>query len=325
MPGPRRTEIVPHQAPDLAQYRPRPALARNPAATYLASLAEGSRASQRSALRTLARIAGGGVASDPLDLPWSQLRYEHTQAIRAKLVSQYAHTTANRHLSALRGVLRQAWRLSLMSAEDYQRAVDLKPVRGFRELAGRALDESEIGDLFAELWTRKDPIGVRDEAILGVFFGGGLRCKEVTSAQVEGYDSKKRFLRVVGKGNKERAVFLPLRACQLLDAWLRIRGMEPGPVFRRAARTGITKAPLSVGGVALIVRRHRDAAHIKGMTTHDARRTYISDAIDRTGDLAAVARQVGHASVATTARYDRRGDKAKQRVAETVQLPEQDD
>ena len=52
------------------------------------------------------------------ELPWHRLGYQHTQALRAALADRYSPATVNRHLAALRGVLKEAWRLGLMDAED---------------------------------------------------------------------------------------------------------------------------------------------------------------------------------------------------------------
>jgi hypothetical protein len=74
--------------------------------------------------------------ADLRTFPWGELRYQHTQAIRAQLGEAYSAATANRHLSALRGALKEAWRLGYMGAEDYQRAVDLKAVKGQKAAQG---------------------------------------------------------------------------------------------------------------------------------------------------------------------------------------------
>ena len=75
----------------------------------------------------------------PDTLDWAALRYPHTQAIRTKLAETRAPGGVNKILAALRGVLKEAWRLGLMDAETYERAVDLPSVRGERLPRGRAL------------------------------------------------------------------------------------------------------------------------------------------------------------------------------------------
>src|SRR5664279_3378817 len=116
-------------------------LSQNPAAVYLARLtSELSRRTMTDALDKIARMDG----RDALTLDWSALRYQHTAAIRARLASTYAAATANKMLSALRGVLKEAWRLGQMSAEDYQRAVDLENIKGETLPAGRDLSFGEI-------------------------------------------------------------------------------------------------------------------------------------------------------------------------------------
>lgn len=82
-------------------------LERHPAAVYLARL--GSPRSRRvmlGALNTIARLLTDGHC-DALDLDWTRLRYQHITAVRAKLAERYAVATANQHLSALRGVLKE--------------------------------------------------------------------------------------------------------------------------------------------------------------------------------------------------------------------------
>jgi hypothetical protein len=80
---------------------------RYPALVYLARLATGSRRTMRQSLDVVAGLLTDGEA-DHETFPWEQLRYQHTAAVRAVLQEQYAPATANKILSALRGVLEEA-------------------------------------------------------------------------------------------------------------------------------------------------------------------------------------------------------------------------
>jgi hypothetical protein len=84
----------------------------------------------------------------PETLDWAALRYQHTEAIRAKLAETRAPAGVNKIVAALRGALREAWRLGLMDAETYQRAADLPSVRGEALSRGRALTGRQIQKLF---------------------------------------------------------------------------------------------------------------------------------------------------------------------------------
>ena len=120
---------------------------RHPALVYLASLSPGSRRTMRGSLENIASFVSGGRAT-ATTLAWHGLRYQHTALIRATLAETYAPATANKMLSALRGVLKECFRLGYTSAEDYQRARDLPPVRGSTLPKGRALSHGELGRLF---------------------------------------------------------------------------------------------------------------------------------------------------------------------------------
>ena len=154
---------------------PAPSLApdRHPAAVYLARLAAGSRPTMRRALDSVASIMSGG-RDDAVTLEWAALRYQHTQAARAVLAGRYAPANANKHLSALRGVLKECWRLGLMTAEEQQRAADLETVRGTSLLRGRALSSGEVSGLLGTCAVDAGSghaAGVRDAALLAVLYG----------------------------------------------------------------------------------------------------------------------------------------------------------
>jgi len=88
----------------------------NPVAVYLASLGSGSRRAMKQALRVITEMLTGTEA-DPASLPWWNIQYQHTQAIRSRLMERYSPASTNKMLAALRGVLRESWRLGFMDAE----------------------------------------------------------------------------------------------------------------------------------------------------------------------------------------------------------------
>jgi predicted component of type VI protein secretion system len=136
---------------------------RRPAAVYLSRLAPGSRRTMRQALDTIAGLLTSGLA-DAQQIDWSAVRYQHAQAIRTRLAETYSPATTNKMLSALRGVLREAWRLELMTAEDYQRATDLGAVKGQTLPRGRALGAGELAALLRVCSDDASPAGARDAA-----------------------------------------------------------------------------------------------------------------------------------------------------------------
>jgi integrase/recombinase XerD len=291
---------------------------RNPAAVYLASLgSEKSRAGQRSALETIARDLRGTV--DTLD--WPALRYQHVAALRARFSERFAPATVNKLLCAVRGVLREAMRLDLMTAEDCTRACDVRSVKGSREPAGRALDSAEMTALF-KACDGATLAGARDAAIIALLYGAGLRRAEVVTIQRSDLDLATGAIRILGKGNKERNVYATNGSLRALRAWMAKRGDAQGALFcavnkgDRASGNGMTDK-----AVALILARLAERASVAACSPHDMRRTFISDLLDAGGDIATVQRLAGHAQVTTTQRYDRRGERAKLRTAELLRVP----
>lgn len=292
---------------------------RHPAAVYLASLRPGSRRSTRQALEVVAE-----VLKLELELvPWHQLRYQHTQAVRAAVADRYAPATANKILAALRGVLRQARRLGLMTGEDAAAAADVKNVRGDSGKKGRALERSELRKLRAAC-DRAKPLGVRDLALLALLCGGGLRRSEVVGldlVDLVGDDATE--LRVRGKGNKVRQVFLRAFYAVELLAWLTVRGRAAGPLLCPVLRHGtIVLRRLTDQAVLVALRRLAQRAGVAAFSPHDLRRTYISSLLDKGADIATVARLAGHSQVTTTARYDRRGERAARAASELMPDPD---
>ena len=293
----------------------------NPAAVYLAALAPGSRPTMAQALSSIATLAAGRPV-DATAFPWHALRREHTAALRARLAADHAAATANKMLSALRGVLKEAWRLGLMPADDYARAVDVKGVKGSTLPRGRSLETGELRQLFRVCAADDTPAGRRDAALLAVLYGAGLRRAEVVTLDLTDFNPVTGELRVEGKGNRTRLGYATNGSAAALAGWLAVRGTEPGPLFLAINRGGrIVPGRLTAQAVYNILAKRASEAGIEDFSPHDLRRSFVSDLLDSGADVSLVQRLAGHANVTTTLRYDRRPEAAKKKAAELLHVP----
>lgn len=295
---------------------------KHPAFVYLASISKSSQRPVAQSLRVIAAIFG---FVDFDSVPWGAVRYEHTQAIRSQLAETCSASTANRHLSALRGVLKDAWRLGYMSAEDYQRAVDLKTVKGTKvpqAEAGRHLASGEIAALINTCYD-DTKAGLRDAAILAIGYGCGLRRSELAGLELADYDDDGKSIHVRnGKGNKERLTYLPEGTIAAIRGWLSVRGDTPGPLFYSIRRGDhLENKGITDQAVYNILASRAAAAGVKKFSPHDLRRTCAGDLIDAGVDISTVQRILGHANVNTTVGYDRRPATAKKKAAGKLHVP----
>jgi len=295
---------------------------RHPAAVYLARLAPGSRRTMRQSLDAIAGLLTGGVA-DATGVDWSAVRYQHCQAVRARLAETYAPATTNKALSALRGTLRECWRLGLTTSEDFHRAADLQAVRGETLPRGRALGAGELAALMGACSKDPGPAGARDAALLALLYGGGLRRSEAVALDLDDYEPESRELTIrAGKGHKDRTGYASNGSSLALADWLTVRGDEPGPLFTAIGKGGrLSQDRLSGQAIHVMLQKRSRQAGVAHLSPHDLRRSFVSHLLDAGADITTVSKMAGHASVTTTARYDRRGEVAKKRAAELLLVP----
>jgi integrase/recombinase XerD len=296
---------------------------QNPAAVYLASLrADTGRRTMRQVLNLVAGLLSGGEA-DALTFAWHTIRYQHVVAVRSRLAQAYKPATVNKSLAALRGVLRVAWQLGQMSAEDYHKAASVRNVRADNLPAGRELSQGEISALISACERDPSPAGVRDAAIIALMYACGLRRAEVVSLDLADYDATSGRLIIRGKGGKERSAWLSNGAARAMADWLEVRGDAPGALFVAIRKGGrfFSLSRMTPKTIYKMLAKRARQAGVARFSPHDLRRTFIGDLLDAGVDVVTVARMAGHANITTTARYDRRSEETKRKAANLLHVP----
>jgi site-specific recombinase XerD len=302
-----------------------------PAVAYLAAQRSAAgRASVENDLRRIAAIlkhttttARGRTVGDWRAVDWRTLDAANVKAVMARIAG--APATRNHVRAVLRGVAREVWRMGGMKAEELARINDVKGDAGTRLPAGRQIEPWEVDALLKACADDPTPAGARDAAMLATAWATGARREELTRLDVEALRATADGFEhaVIGKRNKERTLYITNGAAAAMRDWLTIRGTDAGPVFCAIAQSG-TISPLhrmTTTALHLILAKRIEQAGLKPLSWHDFRRSYISSLLDMGEDVSTVAALVGHSSVTTTARYDRRPEERRRQAARKVSTP----
>ncbi len=166
------------------------------------------------------------------------------------------------------------------------------------------LTVGEVGRLVA-MPAGDGPRALRDRALLELFYSSGLRVSELAALSLAQLDVGQGFLRVFGKGAKERIVPVGARAREALAAYLvggrpaLVRPHTGGHVFLNHRGRGLTRVALW-----MIVKRHAQAAGLrKNVKPHALRHSFATHLLAGGADLRAIQEMLGHASISTTQIY----------------------
>ena len=199
----------------------------------------------------------------------------------------------------------------------------MKGVRGETLPAGRALSSGEIAGLLDACADDPSAAGARDAAVIAVLYACGLRRSEVRGLDLADVDLDAGSLTVRhGKGRKDRTVPIAGGCVNALRDWVAMRGSLPGPLLSPIDKTGrVSLEHMSSQAIYNLLQKRAAQAGVTNLSPHDFRRSMISHLLDAGADLVVVSRIAGHASVATTSRYDRRGEEAKRKAVELLHVP----
>jgi len=199
-----------------------------------------------------------------------------------------------RRLSACRGLLRDLLRRGAIAADP---SAGLHAPKAPRKLP-QVLDADEMGRL-VEVPTDV-PLGLRDRAMLELFYSSGLRLSELCGLRWGALDLAEGLVRVDGKGNKTRIVPVGRFARDALQAWrTQCVVSAEAPVF-----PGRGGGPISARAVQLRLKQLAQRQGIwKRVHPHLLRHSFASHVLESSGDLRGVQELLGHADIATTQIY----------------------
>ncbi len=154
--------------------------------------------------------------------------------------------------------------------------------------------------------------GQRNRAIIEVFFSCGLRVSELTNLRLSDLFLTQKFIRVVGKGNKERLIPISDRAIQELNRWfidrdrLDIKPGEEDYVFLNRRGHHLTRVM-----ILIMVKRQAEAAGIKKtISPHTLRHSFATALLRGGADLRVIQALLGHANIGTTEIYTHMDDES---------------
>lgn len=295
----------------------------NPAQTYLLSL--GTDQSRRQMRRVLDRAARFFGYRDIFDCQWAKMRSVHLLTYKAKLEHERkSPNTINSAIFALKGVARAAWGEQLIS--DHENAViqAVKGSRGRRDNrgAGRALQDSETDKLLSGC-DEATNAGRRDALIIALGVTAGLRRAEIAGILIDDIREADHKINIIGKGNKLRSIYVIDEVWDLLEKWLEVRGSRGIKELFCCIRRGDHidfETPITGSAVYRILMRRAQTAGVAAFTPHDLRRTFATNLFEAGADVNIVCKAMGHASIATTQRYDKRTDAEVVRYAQRLKL-----
>ena len=146
--------------------------------------------------------------------------------------------------------------------------------------------------------------GVRDRAILEILYGCGLRVSELCELKLSNVYASEGFLRVIGKGNKERLVPIGGAALEAFGAWLDLRPQTAAPAYDDYVFLNRFGKPLSRISVFNMVKKNAALAGVeKEISPHTFRHSFATHLIENGADLRVVQEMLGHESILTTEIY----------------------
>ena len=229
---------------------------------------------------------------------WDALDPQHVRSFAAQCHRRgLAPRSVQRRLSAVRSLCRWLIREGELRRDP---AADVQAPRARKRLP-TTLDADTMARLLE--FRADDRLGVRDKAIMELFYSSGLRLAELLGLDLADLDLRDRTVRVLGKGRKVRIVPVGRHAAEAIARWLAERATL-ADVGETAVFVGVNGRRL---GPRIVQRRIARWARLQGLPAHVHphlfRHSFASHLLESSGDLRAVQELLGHANIGTTQVY----------------------
>jgi integrase/recombinase XerD len=210
---------------------------------------------------------------------------------------KYTATSVRRKIAALRSYY------SLQKREGRRPdnpAQDVPPPKAAKRLP-QVMSEAEVGTLLrTKIAGKDDTLRLRNAAIMELLYASGIRRAELVGLNLADIDTERRMMRVIGKGNKQRMVFMNEAAATAIRAYLGLRPRSSDEALFLSKR----KTRLSHRQAWVIFREFAQLSGLtKHVTPHVMRHSFATHLLENGADLMTIKELLGHESLSTTQIY----------------------
>jgi integrase/recombinase XerD len=236
------------------------------------------------------------------DAPFTKLAEATASDVRRYVIDlmgprKYSIVSVRRKIAALRSYFALQRREGRRSDNP---ANDVPPPKAPKRLP-EVLSEAEVTRLLrTRIAGKSDVQRLRDTAIMELLYASGIRRAELVGLNVGDVDLDRRMMRVIGKGNKQRAVFINHSAAEAIRAYLGVRQRSADEALFLSRR----KTRLSSRQAWVIFREYaRLSGLTRHVTPHVMRHSFATHLLENGADLMTIKELLGHESLETTQIY----------------------
>ncbi|MDR2409827.1 MAG: tyrosine recombinase XerC [Bacteroidales bacterium] len=209
--------------------------------------------------------------------------------------------TVNRKISALKAFYKFLMRNEYVSENPMLKVIAPKQ----RQSLPVFITETQMENLFSAVVFPDTFEGIRDKAMIELFYATGIRLSELANIKRKDIDFYSQTIKVLGKRKKERIIPFTKKLAPVLQAYISSYENEFGTLEQKALLFVTNKgAPVYAKLIYRAVRKYLDmVSTAKKRSPHVIRHTFATHLLDNGADLTAIKEILGHSSLATTQIY----------------------